>query len=191
MQATRTSRSIPSRKPNRRRVTVLAAAMVVAIAGLFALAQPARAIDFGPSWGGHSEGTIFCDHVGQRIVFSYSARAQVQVVAGDGLYDDIAPASTNKVVVTAEWIEVAAYVKPASGGNWRLVGTRRVLLNSVNTATVMRITLPATPGAYWKAGFTARVAYPGGGWSNAIWEPATAFMSLSGSVSAQYGVCLT
>ena len=173
------------------RLVSFAAAMLVAAGLVSAVARPASALDFGPSYGGHSDGSVFCDHFNHRIVFNYSARAQVQVVAGSGLYDDIAPASHNQVNVTPEWIEVVAYVKPASGGSWAFVGRNRILLDTVNSATVLHASLPATVGAYWKAGFHVRVAYPGGNWSNWFWEPATPSMSYSGSVSAQYGYCFT
>lgn len=177
--------------PRTSRLISFSVATLATVALLCGVARPAGALNFGPNYGGTSEGSIFCDHVGHRIVFTYTAKAQVQVIAGNGLYDDIAPAAHNQVNVTPEWIEVISYVKPASGGNWTILNRSRVLLNTVNTVNVARFSVPAAAGAYWRAGFHVRVAYPGGAWSNWFWEAATPSMSYSGSVAAQYGYCLT
>jgi hypothetical protein len=173
------------------RIAGLAVALLTAAGLAAAAANPARALDFGPNNGGHGDPSVFCDHVNHRIVFNYTARAQVQVLAGNGLYDDIAPALHNSVNVTNEWIDVAAYAKPAYGGSWELVGRNHVLLNSANTVYVLRFALPRVAGGYWKVGYSARVAYPGTNWSSWVWEPAVPSMSYSGSVAAQYGYCMT
>ena len=166
--------------------SVATLATVALLCGVAALRRP----QLRPELRRHLGGLIFCDHVGHRIVFTYTAKAQVQVIAGNGLYDDIAPAAHNQVNVTPEWIEVISYVKPASGGSWTILNRSRVLLNTVNTVNVAVLGAPAA-GAYWRAGFHVRVAYPGGAWSNWFWEAATPSMSYSGSVAAQYGYCLT
>ena len=148
----------------------------------------ANANTFGPNGGGSGTGSVFCDHVGHRITFTFMAHPETRVEA-DASYTGISSAGLNTVVVP-EWIEVAWYVKRAYG-SWSFLGTDRAFLNAASSTTVSRFTLPATQGSYWVAGFYTRVAFPGSPWSRWVWEPATPSMSLSGSVAAEYGYCLT
>ncbi|HTK15364.1 MAG TPA: hypothetical protein VL769_03145 [Acidimicrobiia bacterium] len=175
------TRKLPTRRGSFKLAAVVAP--VLAAASLLLATPAGAAVTLGPNGGGQMSGIAYCNAVTHQISINYLASPEYQ------------PSSNfSSILVTMnpvpEWVEVYAYVKLSSSSNWgapvahgySYVDHPMTVLNSLRSAYA---------GYNYDIGFYARAAYPGGNWSNWIWDRPELKTSFSGTSYADYGYCRT
>ena len=156
-------------------------APVVAVVGVMGLTSSPASAAITLAGSGSVGGTAYCDTVHHTI--------GIVNVATPALRED--PTSVLGLMkVVPEYVEVWAYVKPHSSTNWGSpVAYGYAYVD--RTTTMINTTRYGTAGAYYDVGFLTRAAFPGGAWSNLLWDPARLKTSYSGTTFADYGYCRT
>jgi hypothetical protein len=170
---------------NARRVAAVLIPGIVALATLGVGSAPASAtITIGPHGAGNMGGSAYCNMANHTIGFAYNVTPEFTINEG-GLRS-----VTSSMSPTPEWVEVYAYAKLSSSTTWGAPVAHGYSYVDHNM-NVLASTVRAYAGQRYDVGFLARAAYPGGQWTNWLWDPASIYTSYSGSIFAAYPSCLT
>ncbi len=139
--------------------TLTAGTIVLGLLGIGG-APAGAALSMGPTGSGSMQGSVTCWPVTHQIAVDYSVRPEIRD------YSSLNSIMTD-IRATPEWVDVYAYVKPATSTNWGApVAHRQVYVD--HQQSVLNFTLRATPGVRYNVGFVVRAAYPGQAWTAAL-----------------------